>query len=164
MDGSVNFHRNWMENKNGFGNLDGEFFIGLDKIHALTTDRRHELLVLLEDNDGIEAFETYDDFKIGNEDTQYILDTVGTAKGTAGDSLIFHRGMKFTTLDNDNDDWPGVNCALANTGGWWYKNCQHSQLMGRYEDKDGDKGVLWASWRGWRYSLKKAIMMIRPKN
>jgi len=49
MDGSVDFYRNWTAYKNGFGDMDGEIFLGLDKIHALTTERKQELLVVFED-------------------------------------------------------------------------------------------------------------------
>ncbi|XP_034473401.1 angiopoietin-related protein 4-like isoform X2 [Drosophila innubila] len=57
MDGTVDFYRNWAAYKEGFGDLNGEFFLGLDKIHALTEERNQELLVVLEDNEGTEAFE-----------------------------------------------------------------------------------------------------------
>ncbi|KAM8718066.1 hypothetical protein ACLKA7_004726 [Drosophila subpalustris] len=163
MDGSINFHRNWSAYKKGFGDLNGEFFLGLDKIHALTAESSQELLVLLEDFEGDERFETYDEFAIGDEDEQYELHTLGKANGTAGDSLSYHRGMKFTTFDKDNDDWEGVNCAIKDTGAWWYKNCHYSQLTGTYRDNGYKKGVNWYHFRGDEYSLKRAIMMIRPK-
>ncbi|KAL7742448.1 hypothetical protein ACLKA6_019078 [Drosophila palustris] len=51
-DGSVNFYRNWKTYKNGFGDLDNEFFLGLDKIHKITKETSQELLVVLEDFEG----------------------------------------------------------------------------------------------------------------
>ncbi|KAM8718032.1 hypothetical protein ACLKA7_004698 [Drosophila subpalustris] len=163
MDGSVDFNRTWNSYKNGFGDLEGEFFLGLDKIHALTAERNQELLVLLEDQDGIEAFENYESFAIGDEEEQYILHELGNASGSAGDSLTSHRGMKFSTFDRDNDIGKG-NCAKIFTGGWWYRNCHNSHLTGLYNDNNPGKGINWTSLRDYTHSLKKAVMMIRPKN
>ncbi|XP_034473047.1 angiopoietin-related protein 7-like [Drosophila innubila] len=163
MDGSVNFYRNWTEYKNGFGDLDGEFFLGLDKIHALTAERKQELLVVLEDFEGEERFETYDSFAIGNEDQQYELHTLGKANGTAGDSLSYHRGKKFSTYDRDNDKHP-KNCAMDHNSAWWYGAYHDSQLTGNYGVNNFGKGVNWVSFRGRSYSLKRAVMMIRPSN
>ncbi|SPP79550.1 blast:Ryncolin-4 [Drosophila guanche] len=41
--GDLNFYRNWAEYKRGFGDLAGEFFIGLDKLHAITKSQTHQL-------------------------------------------------------------------------------------------------------------------------
>ncbi|XP_034473421.1 ficolin-2-like [Drosophila innubila] len=163
MDGTVDFYRNWAAYKEGFGDLNGEFFLGLDKIHALTADGNQELLVVLEDFEGNEAFEMYDSFAIGDEDQQYVLHTLGNATGGAGDSLSYHRGMKFTTKDRDNDKRKAKNCAVFRTGAWWYSNCHDSNLAGKYNDNSWGKGVIWSTFKYFDYSLKKAVMMIRPK-
>ena len=52
LDGSVDFYRSWTEYKRGFGNLAGEFWLGLDSIHRLTTSGSYKLRVDLEDFDG----------------------------------------------------------------------------------------------------------------
>ncbi|KAL7742371.1 hypothetical protein ACLKA6_019007 [Drosophila palustris] len=129
----------------------------------MTAERRQELLVLLEDFEGDQRYETYDEFAIGNEDQQYELHTLGKANGTAGDSLSYHRGMKFTTFDKDNDKWDEGNCAIEGTGAWWYEECYQSQLTGTYKDNDFGKSVIWYHFRGSISPLKTAIMMIRPK-
>ncbi|XP_034473685.1 ficolin-1-like [Drosophila innubila] len=161
MDGSVNFNRTWNAFKKGFGDLGGEFFLGLDKIHAMTAERNQELLVVLEDFEGTESFETYDSFAIGDEDEQYVLHKLGKANGTAGDSLRLHYGMKFSSQDRDNDIGDG-HCANDFNGAWWHQFCHRSNLMGKYNDTTEGKGVIWQDFRGKEYSLKRAVMMIRP--
>lgn len=125
IDGSVLFQRDWKTYKNGFGEVDGEYFIGLDKLHALTEKRSMELLFMLEDHEGVVKSERYERFAIGNEEEQYILHTLGVASGTAGDSFRNHHGMKFTTFDRDNDLNDENNCAEMRTGGWWYRSCHY---------------------------------------
>ncbi|KAL7742348.1 hypothetical protein ACLKA6_018984 [Drosophila palustris] len=132
----------------------------------MTSERRQELLLLLEDFEGDQRFETYDEFAIGNEDQQYELHTLGKANGTAGDSLEYQQGMKFSTFDRDNDGLEELNCTILSTGAWWHNAelyCHFSQLTGTYKDNDLDKGVTWDTFRGYRYYRKTAIMMIRPK-
>lgn len=64
-DGSVSFNRKWNIYKRGFGDLDGEFFMGLDKIHALTAEKSQELLVVIENFAGVVYQQIYDKFGNG---------------------------------------------------------------------------------------------------
>lgn len=98
-DGSIDFFRDWNEYKDGFGNLAGEFWLGLEKIHELTSSRLHELLVVMEDFEGQKKFVNYLAFGIGNEASGFALNMLGSAVGDAGDSLSYHAGMKFSTLE-----------------------------------------------------------------
>nr|XP_040228191.1 microfibril-associated glycoprotein 4-like [Anopheles coluzzii] len=163
-DGSTNFYRNWDEYKNGFGNLDGEFWLGLDRIYQLTVSQPHELVVLLEDFDGNKTFARYDQFEISNESGKYALTNIGEYSGTAGDSLQNAKGMKFSTYDSDNDVW-NDNCAVSYTGAWWYGACHKSNLNGKYlrgETKEYATSMGWFTFRGHHYALKSSKMMIRP--
>lgn len=123
LDGSVDFFRAWQQYKKGFGDLQGEFFLGLDKLHAITNDEPQELLVLLEDFQGIVAYERYEKFGIGDELDRYKLDTLGRASGTAGDSLSYHHGMPFTTFDRVHSGDTYYHCARRLHGAYWYNCC-----------------------------------------
>lgn len=126
-DGSVDFYRDWNTYKKGFGELDGEFFLGLDKIHAMTSERSQQLLVDLEDFEQTKRFELYERFAIDNEEYKFALHTLGKAYGSAGDSLRIHHGMKFSTFDRHYANYSS-NCAEKYHGAWWYNACQE-----RYE-------------------------------
>ena len=79
MDGSVDFYRGWTDYKRGFGNLNGEFWLGLDKINRLTK-LRNRLRVELEDITGKTAYAEYDMFAVTSERTKYKL-SLGTYSG-----------------------------------------------------------------------------------
>ena len=85
--------------------------------------------------------------------------------GNSGDSLAVHRGMPFTTKDQDNDNYGSHNCAIKYKGAWWYERCHSSNLNGLYlsgsHPSDSD-GVNWYDWKGYHYSLKRTEMKIRP--
>ena len=52
-----------------------------------------------------------------------------------GHNSFMRQGQKFTTIDSDNDDNSGVNCALHSqgaNGGWWYRHCSYNSLTGMY--------------------------------
>lgn len=121
IDGSVDFKRNWEDYKQGFGNVNGELWLGLERLHKLTTGRRYELLVHMETKNNIIYDVKYDNFEIGSEVDQYRLISLGSATGTGNDYLIQHEGMGFTTLDRDNDENDATNTAITFNSAWWYK-------------------------------------------
>uniref|UniRef100_A0A182P847 Fibrinogen C-terminal domain-containing protein n=1 Tax=Anopheles epiroticus TaxID=199890 RepID=A0A182P847_9DIPT len=86
-DGSVDFNRNWTDYKHGFGSLRGEHWLGLDKLKAILDTERHELLIVMEDFEGVIAYAKYDNFRIGSEDEKYVLKSLGKHAGIVGDSF-----------------------------------------------------------------------------
>lgn len=118
-DGSEDFNRDWNDYKTGFGSQNSEFFIGLDKLHLLTTSDNYELLITMRSQSGEKRFAVYDEFVIDDENGKYRLYVLGAYSGDAGDALRYHSGKKFTTYDQDNDD-NGQNCARTHAGAWWY--------------------------------------------
>ncbi|EDO36790.1 predicted protein, partial [Nematostella vectensis] len=120
VDGSVNFSRPWVEYKQGFGNKAGEFWLGLEKIHAMTSQRRYRLRFDMEDFEGNTRYAEYDDFEIEDEPNCYRLVAIGNYKGDAGDRLGYCIGSNFTTKDSANDYY-GENIAVMHGGaGWWF--------------------------------------------
>lgn len=164
-DGSVNFFRAWDQYKQGFGNLDGEYWLGLEHLYWLTSQVTYKLRVTMEDWQGRQMYAEYDSFRVEPESDWFRL-RLGGYQGNAGDSLSWHNNKAFTTLDRDKDAYSG-NCAHYQKGGWWYHMCAHSNLNGvwyrgghyrsRYQD-----GIYWAEFHGGSYSLKKVAMMIKP--
>ena len=73
LDDSVDFYRDWTEYKRGFGSLIGEFWLGLNKIHRLTSGRKNKLRVDLEDFAGKITYAEYDFFEVASEGEKYKL-------------------------------------------------------------------------------------------
>ncbi|NXG02533.1 ANGP1 protein, partial [Sakesphorus luctuosus] len=48
-DGSVDFNRSWAEYREGFGDLHGEFWLGNENIHRMTSQGDYSLRIDLED-------------------------------------------------------------------------------------------------------------------
>ena len=148
VDGSVDFYLNWTDYVHGFGDISGEYWLGLSKLYRLANGSEStKLRVDMRDKHGISAYASYSTFYIGGSTTDYTLHVSGYS-GTAGDSLTYHKLMKFTTKDNDNDvSSDNSNCAIAYTGAWWYKSCHYSNLNGQYGVLSFGKGIYWDTFR-----------------
>ncbi|XP_061386489.1 ryncolin-1-like [Musca vetustissima] len=166
-DDSVHFNRSWNEYDNGFGNPDGNYFMGLQRIYELTNfGGPQELLIVLKDFEGVTRYAKYERFRIGSEEEKYALLDVGGYSGDAGNSFEIHKGHPFTTYDRDNDNNPDRNNAVIFEGGWWFFGLgYHGYLNGPYrqESESNNWGISWHEFRMWNRSLKYAQMMIRTK-
>ncbi|XP_069580702.1 fibrinogen alpha chain-like [Brachyistius frenatus] len=175
--GAFSFNRTWNEYRDGFGSVDargkGEVWLGNQNLHLLTSRGETLLRVELEDWEGGVATAEYT-MRVGAEQDEYRLQVSGYA-GDAGDALVTpdspHSGMKFSTLDRDNDE-SGESCAEMFGGGWWYNSCQTANLNGIYykgtynpkttSPYEVENGVVWPTYKPASYSLKAVRMLIRP--
>ena len=110
MDGSVDFYLHWSDYKEGFGNLSGEFWLGNDKIHRLTSDDNNTVRVDLEDFEGNTSYAEYDMFGVMSENDKYklilgiysgdllLVSSVDAIKHYEHSSLAFFSSFYFTPL------------------------------------------------------------------
>ena len=164
-DGSEDFNRLWADYKFGFGNRCGEFWLGLDTMHSLTTGGSYGLRVFLEAWNGDQFWSEYSSIMIGPESDKFRLTISGyTPHPTqpAGDSMTVHNNRLFTTEDQDNDNAVVYNCASAWNGGWWYDQGAVAKATGLYlaGGPDDASGINWYSIYTNYYSFKSMEMAL----
>ncbi|XP_063333182.1 fibrinogen-like protein 1 [Pelmatolapia mariae] len=179
-DGKESFDRAWVEYKHGFGDLfspAGEFWLGNEPLHHLTSQGNYDLRINMEDFEGTERYAEYKSFKVDGEQDQYQLH-LGEFTGNAGDALADAQGagpgspcadgVKFSTYDRPNCINADVQCVRHSKSGWWFSRCNAGNLNGHYYDGPfeamTDDGVVWYTWHGWAYSIKSVVMMIRASD
>lgn len=176
------FHmKNWEEYKMGFGDYGGNYWIGLEKIHELTSTGQHELYIAFSDGLFEEKYAVYEDFSVDGEGNGYKLSvsSISTSRSSDNlqDSLSDHNNQKFSTFDRDNDSLDTDNCAYHSStyyGGWWFGqnsisntgDCIDSNLNGHYFENSADHvngdGIVWQGVGSTSTSMKYTIMAIRP--
>ncbi|CAC5375738.1 unnamed protein product [Mytilus coruscus] len=111
LDGSVDFYRTWNEYKDGFGDLNTEFWLGNNYIHLITKLDTYLLRFDLEDAVGNTGF---NNFMINDEEDDYRL-TVSDYSGDLGDSSGFkyNNNAVFSTKDKDT-----TSCTSDRLGAW----------------------------------------------
>ena len=94
LDGSVDFYLGWESYKNGFGELNGEFWLGNDNLHRLTAADDVILRVELEYFEGQKVYAEYTSFKVADAADKYKL-LIARYSGTAGNWMSFHKYESF---------------------------------------------------------------------
>ena len=165
MDGSVDFYQNWTDYKTGFGDPAGEFWLGLDQLHTLTTNGNYGLRVTYRADNGDVFCALYSHISVNDESDNYRLSVSGYQAGSsnAGDSLIegnrtypwsyiHHNGMEFSTRDRDNDKFPNSSCALYEQNAGWLNSCSAADVLGVY-----GVGIQWYTIYGNFSSLSYSV-------
>ena len=125
----LSFNKNWREYEEGFGDLNKDFWAGLELMHTLTQKRQWEMRVDYQKNDKTWSYLHYNQFSVGSVSEEYPL-TVGGFTGVGTDWFASHplNGMRFSTLDNENDKHSSVNCAASHKNGWWFNACDNINI------------------------------------
>jgi len=132
-DGSVAFNRGWLEYENGFGSLNGEFWLGLKHISELTKSGYFDLRVEMSSHDGRFKFAQYKEFRVHGATENYKISFKDDSyTGDAGDSLLYANNAPFSTYDNDHDT-SSSNYAANYGANWWKNICCYPTLNGIYE-------------------------------
>ncbi|XP_018532843.1 angiopoietin-related protein 3 [Lates calcarifer] len=165
-DGSVNFDQTWEKYENGFGDFQGEFWLGLRKIHSLATQGNSVLHIQLEDwKQGRRLIEYR--FYLDGSESNYTIHLTHLS-GDLPDLMSNHTGMMFSTKDRDNDNHQEFNCANNYTGGWWFNACGDTNLNGKYFQmrtkgrSERRRGIQWKPSRKAFYSLKLTQISVHP--
>ncbi|XP_063285148.1 microfibril-associated glycoprotein 4-like isoform X1 [Pelobates fuscus] len=171
-DGSVDFNQNWQTYKKGFGNANGEYWLGLQNIYRLTMQGRYELMLEMEHMNGLRVYAQYQNFSLSPhalnaESDGYKLHVDGFIDGGAGDILSAHVGQMFSTYDKDEEEHI-QNCAEYYGGGFWYESlgCANAPLNARYMSPDSAGtqpfvGFSWSNDSGLPLILKSSQMKMR---
>ncbi|XP_033728929.1 uncharacterized protein LOC117318037 [Pecten maximus] len=120
-DGSVDFFRTWNDYKIGFGNLEGDFWLGFENLRVLLAQGMQLRIEMEATATGIKYVE-YSTFYISDEASKYVL-TIGGFSSPDGlyDALAYHNGRPFSTYDYDNDSYRW-SCSGSAIGAWWVKS------------------------------------------
>nr|BAN92380.1 self-incompatibility-linked fibrinogen-like protein-B [Ciona intestinalis] len=164
-DGTINFNRGWESYVSGFGNLNNDYWAGLENIMLLTIQKTAvsrfgyntifpNLRVDMEGWDGFHAYVEYEDFFIYTKKYRYEISDLGKRYGTAFASFTPDAFLKqeFSTFDNKDElKWFDTNCPGPLNGGWWFATCSLANLNGRYPHSFEKMSIHNIYWRYWPF-------------
>ncbi|KAM4728019.1 angiopoietin-related protein 3-like [Anableps anableps] len=165
-DGSVNFDQPWEKYECGFGDLQGEFWLGLKKMYSLASQGNSVLHIQLEDWKQNRHFIEYRFYLEGSE-SNYAIRLIYLS-GSLPNPVSNHTGVVFSTKDRDNGSHWASKCAHPQSGGWWFSSCGDANLNERYSRMRANgrserrRGIQWRSGRKAFYSFTFTQISIRP--
>ena len=147
VDGSVSFDRDWNNYVAGFGNPRGNYWLGLETLHVITTLETFRLVVELESWAGQLGSATYTHFSVADQSAGYRLSVNGFMQQgiIMYDAMYFSNGQEFSTIDRDRDGREGSCVKEYGGGGWWYDNCADARPTGTY-GMEGDEYAPFMFW------------------
>ncbi|XP_072182280.1 microfibril-associated glycoprotein 4-like [Diadema setosum] len=160
----VNFSRKWADYISGFGDLDGDHWLGNEPLHRILGQRSFQIRIDIEDDSGSKGYAKYNSFAVDGAENNYRLSVSGY-EGNAGDSLTTHSDSPFSTADRPNDPimMNGACGACCPSGGWWYNGCGKSNLNGAYSGGSQNAGDLfWSAWPTGNQPLTFVEMKVKP--
>ncbi|GAB1600311.1 ficolin-1-A-like [Argonauta hians] len=165
------FNRTWNEYAKGFGKGKGDYWLGNDIIHELTSTHKYKLRISMEGFriKGNKAYSVYDSFRIGSRNLSYPL-RLGkylSDQSNGGDS--FHPTARCNETSNHDmtfstpDYGVSSSCARKLSGGWWFTNCGCSNLNGEVihgrlvTDPNIKTGMYWDTLYYDRWEMKSPL-------
>lgn len=171
-DGSQNFNQLWESYKKGFGNLNGEFWLGLESIHTISKQGQYVLQVEVSDWAEQQQQEARYRLQLDGEEKEFALHLEQESSSGNQEAIMTtgESGLPFSTADRDNDLAADVNCADLLSGGWWFSSCGESNLNGKYPRKPNTlrqqrhrrQRMFWTSTEGQNSSVKTTLLKIAP--
>ncbi|XP_014327702.1 angiopoietin-related protein 3-like isoform X2 [Xiphophorus maculatus] len=165
-DGSMNFDQPWEKYENGFGELQGEFWLGLKKMYSLASQGNSVLHIQLEDWKQNRHFIEYR-FYLEGPVSNYTIRLVYLS-GSLPNPLSNHTGVVFSTKDRDNGRHWASRCSHPQSGGWWFSSCGDTNLNERYSRvrangrSERRRGIQWRSGRKTSHSFAFTQISIHP--
>nr|XP_056701265.1 angiopoietin-related protein 3 [Euleptes europaea] len=167
VDGSLDFNQTWESYINGFGNLEGEFWLGLRKIHSIVDQADYILRIELEDWKANKRYIEYT-LTMGGPETDYAI-CLTKITGNIASALPEQKEVKFSTKDHGNNTEGNTDCPDNYSGGWWHNECEETNLNGKYTTPTSKgklerrkRGLYWKPHKGRSYLLKSTKLMLHP--
>ncbi|XP_066910328.1 ficolin-2-like [Clytia hemisphaerica] len=160
LNGDIDFNRGWQSYKEGFGDVNGDYWIGLETIRE-TSVLLNNTLIRIQG----ESF---------NRDRRFIIakkyklhsGTMINDEWDIGRDWTYHDGLMFTTRDDDNDKNGGGNCAHEFPCARWYLNCyalNANKAPSKQQQTSYAGGISWPAWLGSHSQSLKAMNMAIKK-
>src|SRR6218665_1672157 len=138
-DGSVAFNGTWADYRDGFGDVTGEYWFGLEKLTQMTNNGQYRARFEFKSIQNESWFSSeYDSFQIDQESNWYTIHVSGFT-GDAGNQFYYpnlnsiQNRMNFSSWDSDNDRHSTLNCCIMmERGGWWYNACGAHSMTGSF--------------------------------